>query len=453
MQSNRLTSKYWYRVLAHPRISSPSMRIGILTLLLASFSGARSFEPALAGDDGLSLLRGNQVAKPSAPLSSEGAMAGVTLQMTRVYSTKSAAQPTTVVWKSRKLFKLTRMESYSGQMGKPGDSIEYFGWYPTYFGYSVPVFKDDTVYFSLFVGDGYFFALDSKTGEDKKNLILRNTQLSPLAVAGDQVFMGTSDGNLRSLDRRTGKTKWQLARKDYRFDLTAPLVANGVLFLGGAQNIVQGSMPINARPSCTFHALDADSGQPIWMVKVKGVPTSPAVDAGTIYFGDDDRHLFALDTKTGTERWRFGAGDSVRSLCVSQDAVYCSDARGDLYAVDKKTGSLIWKANKAGKVYTALALDKGLVYYGGKDPFIHAIDAKTGEERWKFKAAGPCSAPVIADGVLYCASADRNLYAIDCSTGQEKWKYKCQNTLSLSPLITDNAIYVLDDDGYMWALR
>jgi outer membrane protein assembly factor BamB len=163
--------------------------------------------------------------------------------------------------------------------------------------------------------------------------------------------------------------------------------------------------------------------------------------------------LFALDTKTGTERWRFGAGDSVRSLCVSQDAVYCSDARGDLYAVEKKTGNLIWKANKAGKVYTALALDKGLVYYGGKDPFIHAIDAKTGEERWKFKAAGPCSAPVIADGVLYCASADRNLYAIDCSTGQEKWKYKCQNTLSLSPLITDNAIYVLDDDGYMWALR
>lgn len=386
-----------------------------------------------------------EAGKQSVPLSSAGTMPGVTLQRTRVYSVKSPNEPKTIVWKSRKLFMLRRAQSFSGEMG----SLYYFGSFPTDYSYTSPIIGSDTIYFSLFVGDGYLFALDSQTGAEKKTLKLKNASVSSLAVAGDYVFMGTSDGSIRSIDRNSWQLKWQVLRDDYRFDVTSPAVADGVLILGGARRIKQQY----SRADGTLHALNAMSGEQSWMVKVEGVASSPAVDEGNVYFADEDTNLFALDLKTGTKKWSFKAATNIRNQAVSGDRVYFSDERGDLYSVDKNTGRLVWKADKIRPVRATVALENGVLYCSGRDNSVYAIDTNTGAERWLFETRKVCSTPVIAGSLLCFVSADRFLYAVDATTGQEKWKYKCQNEVLGSPTVTDDTIYLLDEEGYMFGLR
>jgi outer membrane protein assembly factor BamB len=306
-----------------------------------------------------------------------------------------------------------------------------------------------SIYFSLFIGDGYFFALDAQTGQEQKTLKLKGVSISPLAVAGEYVFMGTSDGKIRSLDRKTGKPQWQIGRKDYRFDVTSPLVANGVLLLGGANSFTQQDM----RPDGTVHAIDALTGKQIWMTRIKGIASSPAVHNGTVYFADEESQLFAIDLKTGQEKWRFKAQGDIRTHVVSGEYIYFADRRGDLYSVNTNSGRFVWKAARLVSVGTALALENGLIYYGGREGSIYAVDTTNGVSKWVFKTRGLCSAPVIAGGALCFVSSDKALYAVDATSGQQIWRYRCENELTLSPLITDDTIYLLDDDGYMHALR
>lgn len=383
--------------------------------------------------------------KRSISSSSAGAMSGVTLQRTRAYAVKSPGEPKTIVWKSQKLFTLHRFTSFSGTMG----TLDYFGWFPTYYGYSTPIVADNTVYFSLFVGDGYFFALDSSSGQERKTLKLKDTAVSPLAVAGDYLFMGTSDGIIRSMDLRTWAPKWQIAAKEFRFDVTAPVIADGILLIGGARRINQQNM----RPDGTLHALDAMTGQQIWMVKLKGISTSAAVDNGTAYYGDDDSHLFAIDMKSGKQKWSIKTDGNIRTQVLSGDQIFFAAHNGNLYSADKHSGNLTWKAEKIPGVRTALALSNGLIYFGGGQNSIYGIDSNNGSEKWSFQTRKACSTPVVAGGVLCFVSGDRFLYAVDAETGVERWKFKCQNDVSLSPTITKDMIYLLDDDGYMFGIR
>ena len=102
--------------------------------------------------------------------------------------------------------------------------------------------------------------------------------------------------------------------------------------------------------------------------------SSPAVANGVVYFGSDDKNLYAIDAVTGKEKWRFATGD---------------------------------------RVWSSPAVANGIVYVGSRDNNLYAIDAVTGKERWRF-ATGDWvdSSPAVANGIIYVGSNDKNLYAI-----------------------------------------
>lgn len=424
-------------------ILSVNLALTFLATLVPGLSHAT--EIALGAADLHRSIQGTEAAKPAVPLSSDGTMTDVTLGRTRASQTKGPPDPATIVWKSKKLFTLKRSQWTIVQF--ESDANGGVSRFQTDFDYSAPVATEDAIYFSLSVGDGFFYMLDSGTGEERKILKLRDVSVSPVAIAGDQAFFGTSDGTFRSVDRKTGQERWKVARKDYRFDVTSPVIAGGVLLFGGAKELAHPS-----RSEGTVHALEASTGRQIWMVKIIGAASSPAVHNGTVYFGDQDRHFFALDLKSGSEKWKLKASGNVRTHAASEGRVYFS-AGGDLFAADGTTGRLLWRARKAGKVGTALAFDGNLIYYGGRDGFVYAVEGTGGDEEWRFKLGGACSAPVVAGGALYFASADQSLYSLDAATGRLRWKYPWQSPLSISPVISDGKIYVLDDAGTLSALR
>ena len=63
--------------------------------------------------------------------------------------------------------------------------------------------------------------------------------------------------------------------------------------------------------------------------------SSPSLVEGVVYFGSNDKHLYAVDIETGEEKWKFETGAAVSSSPSLVDGVvYFGSADGHIYAVD-----------------------------------------------------------------------------------------------------------------------
>jgi len=148
--------------------------------------------------------------------------------------------------------------------------------------------------------------------------------------------------------------RWQ---QDVGGPLTSPVVAGGRLFVAA----------IDAH---TVHALDADSGEPLWRYTAGGrVDSPPTVHEGRVLFGCADGYVYALRASDGAVAWRFLAApmdqrlvafeqvESVwpvhGSVLVHEGVLYCVAGRS-MFIDD---GLRLWRLEPAtGRVLSETAL-------------------------------------------------------------------------------------------------
>jgi outer membrane protein assembly factor BamB len=131
--------------------------------------------------------------------------------------------------------------------------------------------------------------------------------------------------------------------------LSAPVVAGGKLFIASAEDH-------------SVHALDAESGEPVWNFTTGGrVDSPPTIWQGRALFGSADGHVYCLNAGSGKIVWRYRAApedwrmmvyDQVESVwpvhgsvLVQNDVLYCVSGRSmfvdgglRLLRLDPKTG-------------------------------------------------------------------------------------------------------------------
>src|SRR5262249_8678731 len=74
------------------------------------------------------------------------------------------------------------------------------------------------------------------------------------------------------------------------------------------------------------------------------VLSSPVADKGVLYFGSDDRNLYAVDAETGVQKWKYATFGPVASTpAVADGVVYFLSYDGKFYAIDAATGKTKWK--------------------------------------------------------------------------------------------------------------
>src|ERR1035441_8293892 len=100
-------------------------------------------------------------------------------------------------------------------------------------------------------------------------------------------FSGVRPPEIMSTLRRrwpTGQAIWSAAAGNYV--QSSPAVANGVVYLGSADN--------------NLYAFNAATGQRIWTAGTyRSVLSSPAVANGVVYVGSDDAKVYAFTAVTG----------------------------------------------------------------------------------------------------------------------------------------------------------
>lgn len=114
-----------------------------------------------------------------------------------------------------------------------------------------------------------------------------------------------------------------------------------------------------------LHCLNALSGKTLWTFATGGpIRLAPAVDAGNVYFGSDDGHVYCVSADHGTLVWKHRAGPAEDWLL----------ARGEMISR--------WP------VRTGVLVDQGTAYFGAgifphEDVYLYAVDAKTGQVIWQ----------------------------------------------------------------------
>jgi outer membrane protein assembly factor BamB len=273
-------------------------------------------------------------------------------------------------------------------------------------------------------GLGFVAALDAGNG----GLVWQVRPGGPLrgapTISGDTLYVMSQDNQVFSLKTADGTTNWSAA---------AALEIAGV-FGTGAPAVAQGTV-VAGFSSGELNAYRYENGRVVWQDALQrtsirtSVATLSDIDASPVI---DNGQVFAL-----------GQG-------------------GRMVSLDLISGQRIWELNIAGISTPWVAGD--WVFVVTDDAKVIAIARGTGKVRWinqlpafqnQKAKRGPISyvGPVLAGDRLILAGSNGVLVNIDPATGSFQSQTNVGSGVSLTPVVANSTLYVLDDRGRLHAFR
>jgi outer membrane protein assembly factor BamB len=228
-------------------------------------------------------------------------------------------------------------------------------------------------------------------------------------------------GNTLSAFARDGSQLWSTRTE------------GGDISKAGAVMIDQTDAIVAVPAGNTLYALDAATGQIIWVVTPGRAALGAAVGNPniigdpTILVGDLDGDLYSIDRRTGDTLATFTAAAPVSGPAAigapdqTAPSVFVGDAGGDVYAFDSAEKLLpAWHIALGQPIGGSLVLAGDVVYVTTTpllvgDPHIYALDAATGRVLFDtpLPGRGHASSPAAVDGVVVIGIATGDVVAYE----------------------------------------
>ena len=285
-----------------------------------------------------------------------------------------------------------------------------------------------------------------------------------VSVLGDKLFATTGFGVLAALSTADGHEVW---RKEFAAVLrAAPTVAGNRVYVRTLDS--------------QLLALDVADGKQAWEVNATLEPAAilgsgaPAVAQDTVVAGFSSGELFALRVENGRTVWqdalaRTGRTTAMAALSdidaspvIDRGRVFAIGNGGRMAALELATGTRVWERNfaggstpwVAGEYLFAVTIDGELVCMTRTDGKIRWV---TKLPRWKDakRKSGAIywTGPVLASDRLLLVSSDRQLVSVSPYTGKTLSEVPLKAAGLLPPVVANNALYILTDDGRLTAYR
>lgn len=200
------------------------------------------------------------------------------------------------------------------------------------------------------------------------------------------VYFSTMSGSVYAVRASDGAVLWHVARVSLFKgppSAVAPLIANGVVYVVGQQDIGQAG---------TLYALRASDGKTLWTASVGDNPGPPFIQPqlvnGVLYVSGVDG-VNALRASDGAVLWRYARGDQpFGPFSVSDGRVYVNSS-GSFYALNASTGALLWRQsipnhNSEMSNSTPLLAFGERVYASSEDGIVRGYDSANGQELWRY---------------------------------------------------------------------
>ena len=229
----------------------------------------------------------------------------------------------------------------------------------------------------------------------------------PAFYAG-QMLVADSDGEITSLNPKTGKVNWT---KTLERELAAGVVSGfGKFVVSDTEGNVLG--------------FDLESQESLWETNIGGeVLANAVIDASLVVVKNSVGELVALDSSSGEQKWTFrsqlpaltvrGTGEPI----IKDGIVFSTFDNGRLGAFQLNTGFFLW--------------DGPISFVEGSSELENLLDAD--------------SSPVFANQLIFATNYQGNLTAFDLAQKRPVWNSKASSFYS--PVIGQGMIMVIQDDG------
>lgn len=332
---------------------------------------------------------------------------------------------------------------------------------------AAPVIANGKLY--VIDADAKVIAMNAKTGARLWTTAMpaegngRSVFGGGVSVLGDRVFVTTGVGDVAALDAANGSVVWKVQPGGPLRG--SPALANGQIYVMSQDNQI--------------FALNQQTGATEWSesgtVETTGVfgVAAPAAAQGTVIAGFSSGELTAYRYENGRTLW----GDALARTSISTSVASLTDIdadpvidRGRVFAIGKGgrmasyelvTGQRLWEINVAGISTPTVVSD--WVFVVTDDARLMCIARATGKIRWisqlkRWRDAEDRKGAVrwtgvLAGGRLIYVSTDGDLIYADPSDGSVRTSMDINRSVSLSPVVADNMLYILADDGHLTAWR
>ena len=178
--------------------------------------------------------------------------------------------------------------------------------------------------------------------------------------------------------------------------------------------------------------------------------------------GTDVQYVAALDKLTGSIRWkrsRQGRMAYATPLAIRVNGVdqVVSPGADRVVAYNPRNGEEIWWARYDGySLVPRPVYGAGLVFVcsGYDSPTLFAVrpdgsgDVTESRVVWTLKRAAPLNpSPLLIDDALYIVNDKGIASCLEAKTGKVRWQERLNGEFSASPLYADGRIYLLNEEG------
>jgi outer membrane protein assembly factor BamB len=274
---------------------------------------------------------------------------------------------------------------------------------------SRPVLAPDSKLLYIGTDDGHVIAVDPNNGRQKWRYATRGPVLESPVLSGDLIILSNEADQVYALDRQSGKFRWQ-----YKSETPEEFTLRG-----HAGVAVEGDLVFTGFSNGTLVALRVATGSVAWLTSLKGdsdrfvdVDATPAVVGENVFAASSAGGLHAVDRSTGLLRWRLpipGAG----ALSSDGERLYVAAADEGVYAIDLG-GNVVWRQGTRGGGEPAGPVVSGdYLLYSLSEAGLYVADKRTGRVHQYFDPGyGVSSLPTLFRDEMYVLSNSAVLYAM-----------------------------------------
>jgi outer membrane protein assembly factor BamB len=273
-------------------------------------------------------------------------------------------------------------------------------------------------------GLGYAAAIDAGNG----GIVWQVRPGGPLrgapTVAAGTAYVVSQDNQIFSLNAADGKTKWtQAAALEIAgvFGTAAPAFAQGTVVAGFS--------------SGELNAYRYENGRVVWndalqrttiqtsVATLNDIDADPVIDGGQVIALGQGGRMVALELISGQRMWELNLA-GISTPWVGGEWVFVVTDDAKLIAVHRQNGRVRW-------------INQLVRYQNPKS------------------RGGPISyaGPILAGNRLIVANTRGDLINVDPVTGATQSQINIRAPVSLSPVVANSTLYILDDNGRLHAFR
>ncbi len=301
---------------------------------------------------------------------------------------------------------------------------------------SSPIIINNIIYVGS--NNGCLYLFEPNTGDNLGKIEICEQGIINTPVYVDEynlICLEISDGSVCVIDLETQKVKWMYSNQENRPEFEQ------------VQNYKElfPDILLTLFPPMSQWFNVASSGLK-YMFNIGGIPI---VSKGIVYSGGGRTNFVALDLESGTKIWEFCSTQELElqkltSPAVSNNVVCFGNKNGTVWAANSDNGQILWSYETIttvnnfnfGSMFSPV-ISNDRVIIGGRGGYLRGLELQTGQQLWKFEA--PNSETF--------STQPMDLFTNAVNTIGKVFIDNCPSSQFYSPLVTDNSIYVVAENG------